>query len=240
MAHSWNAPLRPGPRSPVPSPLRCASGTRRRIGALTDGFWSGGIWRIGLAAPGPNVDDGVPIIKSGDVKPGRLHPDLLHRTTNEIESGHKRSRVFPGDIVYSIRGSVGSAEIVPLELPMANLTQDAARVAPREDVVGHWLVHALRCRRLFGQLEAGMSGAAVKGINIRDLKRLRVPTPPAEEQHSVGRALTQATRSTVNLRAKLQLQTLRLAEYRQALISAAVTGQLDVASHQRTPEEAIA
>ena len=45
MAHSWNAPLRPGPRSPVPSPLRCASGTRRRIGALTDGFWSGGIRR---------------------------------------------------------------------------------------------------------------------------------------------------------------------------------------------------
>ena len=33
-----------------PLPLRCGSGTRRRIGALTDGFSSAGIRRIGLGA----------------------------------------------------------------------------------------------------------------------------------------------------------------------------------------------
>ena len=35
-----------------PLPLRCGSGGRRRIGALTDGFWSGGIRLSGLGVPG--------------------------------------------------------------------------------------------------------------------------------------------------------------------------------------------
>ena len=48
MALSWSAPLPPGLPSPVPSPLRCVSGGLRRIGALTDGSWSGVIRRTGL------------------------------------------------------------------------------------------------------------------------------------------------------------------------------------------------
>ena len=194
----------------------------------------------GIVLPGPSVEDGVPIIKSGDVKPGRLLPDLLDRTTHDIESRYVRSRVFPGDIVYSIRGSVGSAEIVPAELPMANLTQDAARVAPGPGVDRNWLLYSLRCNRLFGQLEAGMSGAAVKGVNIRDLKRLRIPTPPSGEQLLIGQALANKTHTVDQLESKLSAQLDMLAEYRQALITAAVTGQIDVTADAPDPEEAMA
>ena len=47
---SWNAQLPPAPPRMGPLPLRCVSGTRRRIGALTDGFSSGGIRRTGRGA----------------------------------------------------------------------------------------------------------------------------------------------------------------------------------------------
>ena len=43
----------------------------------------------GIVLPGPNVDEGVPIIKSGDVKPGCLQPDLLHRTTRYVRSSRQ-------------------------------------------------------------------------------------------------------------------------------------------------------
>ena len=38
----------------------------------------------GIVLPGPNVDDGVPIVKGGDVSLERLRMNLLKRTTREV------------------------------------------------------------------------------------------------------------------------------------------------------------
>ena len=123
----------------------------------------------GIVLPGPNVENGVPIVKGGDVSGNRLRLDSLSRTTFEIESGYARSRLRRGDLVYAIRGSIGEVAVVPAELEGANLTQDAARVAFTPKTHGPWLLHALKSMAVFRQLEAGALGATIKGINIRDL-----------------------------------------------------------------------
>jgi len=40
----------------------------------------------GIVLPGPNVEDGVLIVKGGNCEPGRLRVELLSRTTREIEA----------------------------------------------------------------------------------------------------------------------------------------------------------
>ena len=70
----------------------------------------------GIVLPGPNVEDGVPIVKGGDVAADRLRLDLLNRTTKEIEVGYIRSRLRGGDLVYALRGSIGEVAWVPDEL----------------------------------------------------------------------------------------------------------------------------
>jgi type I restriction enzyme S subunit len=88
----------------------------------------------GIVLPGPNVDEGVYIVKGGNCEPGCLQPERLSRTTHEIDAAHSRSRLRANDIVFAIRGGVGAAEVVPPGLEGANLTQDAARIAPADDV----------------------------------------------------------------------------------------------------------
>jgi type I restriction enzyme S subunit len=131
----------------------------------------------GIVLPGPNVDVGVPIVKGGDVKPGRLTLSSLCKTTHEIEAGYARSRLRAGDLVYSIRGTIGDVEIVPQEIEGANLTQDAARIAPARGIQNSWLRYTLEADPVFRQLEIGSPGAAVRGINIRDLKKALIPLP---------------------------------------------------------------
>ncbi|RWG08630.1 MAG: restriction endonuclease subunit S, partial [Mesorhizobium sp.] len=97
----------------------------------------------GIVLPGPSMEEGPMIVKGGDVKPGRLHPDRLCRTTYEIEAGYVRSRLRSGDLVISIRGGIGDIEVVPSEIDGANLTQDAARIAPGSRVDREWLRYAL-------------------------------------------------------------------------------------------------
>jgi type I restriction enzyme, S subunit len=182
----------------------------------------------GIVLPGPNVDDGVPIVKGGDVSPERLRLDRLSRTTFEIESGYARSRLRGGDLVYAIRGSIGEVASVPGELEGANLTQDAARVAYTRSIYGPWLLYALKSTAVFSQLEAGALGATIKGINIRDLKRALIPVPDRAEQETIGAFLDHETAKIDSLLAKVREGIERLKEYRTALISAAVTGKIDV------------
>jgi type I restriction enzyme S subunit len=182
----------------------------------------------GIVLPGPNVEDGVPVVKGGDVAPGRLRLVLLNRTTREIESGYVRSRLKAGDIVYAIRGSIGSVELVPEELCGANLTQDAARVSPKPDVDGCWLLYALRAQCAFGQVDASAMGATIRGVNIRDLKRVILAVPPLKEQSEIASYLSRAISTLDEIIFKTREQIAKFQEYRTALISAAVTGKIDV------------
>ncbi len=182
----------------------------------------------GIVLPGPNVDVGVPIVKGGDVSPTRLKLGSLNKTTFEIESRYVRSRLQGGDLVYAIRGSIGEVEMVPDELEGANLTQDAARVAYTKATNGSWLLYALRSTVVFGQMEAGALGATIKGINIRDLKRVLVPVPPESEQIEIANFLNAEAGQFEKLSSKILAAVHHLKEFRTALISAAVTGKIDV------------
>lgn len=182
--------------------------------------------QYGIVLPGPHVDDGVPIVKSGDCHPDRLHPELLNRTTREIEAGYVRSRLRPGDLVIAIRGSVGMTAIVPPVLELANLTQDAARIAPIEEVDRRWLLYALKSAGVWAQLEAGVLGATVKGINVRDLKRPKLPVPPPEEQIAIADFLEREVGKIDAVEAAVTGHIERLRRYRQAVITAAVLGQV--------------
>jgi type I restriction enzyme S subunit len=189
----------------------------------------------GIVLPGPNVEDGVPIVKGGDVTPGRLRLELLNKTTREIESRYVRSRLLGGDLVYAIRGSIGMVEIVPDEIEGANLTQDAARISPGPAVFGRWLLYALKSKTTFAQLDAGAMGATIRGINIRDLKRAVVQVPPLAEQQDIADYLDRETAKIDALVRKVREHIEKLREYRTALISAAVTGKIDVREEIDTP-----
>jgi type I restriction enzyme S subunit len=182
----------------------------------------------GIVLPGPNVEEGVPIVKGGDISPERLRLDLLNRTTFEIESGYVRSRLCGGDLVYAIRGSIGEVAVVPEELQGANLTQDAARIAYNAATHGLWLLHALKSMPVFAQLESGALGATIRGINIRDLKRASIPMPPRREQERIARFLEDEVAKIKSLTAKVRDAIARLQELRTALISAAVIGKIDI------------
>lgn len=182
----------------------------------------------GIVLPGPDVEDGIPIVKGGDVKEHRLKLELLNRTTADIEAPYARARLRPLDIVYSIRGTIGDAEVVPDVLLDANITQDVARISPSHGIQTRWLLHVMKSKPVFVQLEQRSLGAAVRGINIFELKRARVPVPPAHERNAIAAFLDAETAKLDALAAEAERAIGLLTERRSALIAAAVTGQIDV------------
>jgi type I restriction enzyme S subunit len=185
----------------------------------------------GIVLPGPDVGEGVPILKGGNVKPSRMNLSAMARTTPEIEAPYARARLKEGDLVYSIRGTIGDCEPVPAELERSNITQDVARIAIGSDFCARWARWALLASAIRDDLACGSLGATVRGINIFDLKRASIPTPPLSEQIEISEFITDETAKLDTLTAEAQHAIDLLQERRSALISAAVTGQIDVRPH---------
>ena len=182
----------------------------------------------GIVLPGPNVPEGVPLVKGGDVSNNRMHPNLLNKTTLEIEAPYARARLSGGDVLLTIRGRYGDAALVPDVMSGANITQDIARIAPRPEIDSKWLLRVLQSQPIVRKMFNEALGAAVQGVNIRDVKRYQVPLPPPAEQGRLASEIDDRLTTIEEAANSLAQATARLREYRSALITAAVTGQIDV------------
>jgi restriction endonuclease S subunit len=70
--------------------------------------------------------------------------------------------------------------------------------------------------------------AAQPGLAIDKIKELPIPLPPLPEQQAIAAFLDHETAKIDTLVSKVETVIEKLKEYRTALISAAVTGKIDV------------
>lgn len=66
------------------------------------------------------------------------------------------------------------------------------------------------------------------------MSKIRIPYPPLDEQRKVGEVIDQIEQSYKPILEKNQISIDRLKEYRSALITAAVTGQIDVSTYAKS------
>jgi type I restriction enzyme S subunit len=182
----------------------------------------------GIVQAGPHRPDGIPYIKTSDMSGKVLPTEGYDRTSEEIHNQYDRSHVRPGDLVLAIRATVGKTLPVPEGLPEANLTQGTARIAPGEKMDRRYFFYLLNSPRAQQHFESRSKGATFSEVTLGMVRDFPVPVPPVEEQRAISDALDAQTSRIDNLRQRIRSAIELLQEKRQALITAAVTGQIDV------------
>lgn len=143
----------------------------------------------GILMPGTGVDDGVPVIKVKDIFGGVICLDNILLTDPRIDAAYKRSRLRQGDLLVTIRGTTGRVAVVPAVLDGGNITQDTARIRLNNEYHSSFFFYVLQSEKVQSQVDLQTLGQAVKGINIADVRKLRVPTPHPDEQLRICRIL---------------------------------------------------
>ncbi len=103
-------------------------------------------------------------------------------------------------------------------------SEHAVVMSPEGTNVVEWcaaLLEAMNLNRL-------SVAAAQPGLAVDRLRELRIPVPPVAEQHAIAAFLGRETSRINALAARVNQAMDRLNEYRMSLISAAVTGKIDV------------
>ncbi|MEV3921127.1 restriction endonuclease subunit S [Actinomadura coerulea] len=182
----------------------------------------------GIVQAGPEIQDGIPYIKTGDLE--NLRINSLSRTSREIHNQYKRAAVHPGDIVMAMRASIGAVALVPDDIPEANLTQGTARIAARQGIDRRWLLQALQARSVQEQCQVRAVGSTFRTLNIWDLRRVVINVSPERTRDQQLDYLESSLARHRAITSSAVKQGVLLAERRQALITAAVTGQFDVST----------
>jgi len=86
----------------------------------------------------------------------------------------------------------------------------------------------LRLRSMTQELDRLCFGSTVKTIGMPDVRTLATPVPPVKEQQAIIEHVKTETTKLDTLTTETQRAIDLLQERRTALISAAVTGQIDV------------
>src|SRR5262249_4458313 len=94
--------------------------------------------------------------------------------------------------------------------------------------IGQWLATALRSDYGQSALRWSQTGALHPHLECGHVREIRVAFPPVPEQRAILRKLADALRQVDAMMAKIDEAISRLKELRIALISAAVTGKIDV------------
>jgi type I restriction enzyme, S subunit len=150
----------------------------------------GTIVTYGIVQAGEEFPGGVPYIRTGDIVDGEIVTAGLRHTDPVIAAKFGRSRVEAGDIVMSIRATVGTTALVPPELDGANLTQGTGKISPSVKTDRLYLLNFLRASGTQHWISLQIKGATFREITLTRLRELPVAVPPITLQREFARRVT--------------------------------------------------
>lgn len=166
----------------------------------------------------------VPYLRAGHLS---LVPDELPRmwaSPREVV----QYRVETGDILVAEGGDVGRVGFVPLSAAGALIQNSLHRVRPRGGRDRRFLAYVLEAVYLGDWLEVLCNKSTFGHLTVEKLKALRVPDPPVAKQRAIADYLDAESAHIDALVEKTKRMGEMLSEHRQALITAAVTGELEI------------
>jgi len=127
--------------------------------------------------------DGVPFLRSQNVRPNRFDPKGLMHVSPEFHQRIIKSRLLPGDVVVVRSGSVGTACVVPDAVSEANCS-DLVVVQRPTGADPHFLAYYMNSLAQ-RDVRAGQVGVALTHFNTKSVAALPIPVPPLSEQRRI-------------------------------------------------------
>jgi type I restriction enzyme S subunit len=182
------------------------------------------------------ADEGLPFIYGGDIREGLIDWQNARRIDETSSSLNAKTRLQAGDLLTVRVGAPGITAVVPPECDGGNCA--SVMLIRKGDFESRWLCYAMNTRIVRFQVEVVQYGAAQEQFNIAHAVNFWIPTPPSSEQAAIASFLDRESHLFDSLITEATQAITLLRERRAALISAAVTGKIDVRAFVSTTQEA--
>ncbi|SIQ24889.1 restriction endonuclease subunit S [Marinobacterium stanieri] len=173
------------------------------------------------------VDNGIPCFRSLNVKENSIEERDFVYISKASNSDLIKSQVFQGDILVVRSGQPGKAAVVLAKHDGYNCI-DLIIIRKSKKIISDFLCYQINSDVCKKQISSGSGGAIQQHFNVELAKGLYVTFPPLEEQMEISKYIMKQIKAFDSLVKKAEMSIDLMKERRSALISAAVTGKIDV------------
>ncbi|MER2513118.1 MAG: restriction endonuclease subunit S [Nitrosomonas ureae] len=174
------------------------------------------------------ADSGIRYLQSLHIKGNTIRFEVPYFVAEEWSNQHRKSILETGDVLIVQTGDIGQTAVVTEEFAGCNC-HALIIVAPLRPVVdGEWMSWALNSDYGFHTLISIQTGALHPHLNCGNVKDISIPLPSIAEQLRIVEYIKEQIHGFDTLTAEAQRAIDLLQERRAALISAAVTGSIDI------------
>jgi type I restriction enzyme S subunit len=181
-------------------------------------------------------DTGSPFFRSANLHSDRIQPKLTNLAFVQVPAGAaseaRRSRIESDDVLVGITGAnAGWVCLANDDVAGGYVSQHVCLVRPDSHRINsEWLALLIASPSTQNSLMGSQYGGTKTQLSLPDIRDVRIPAIPIQRQVRVVRSIKGQIESIDRQRLLRRRQINLLAERRQALITAAVTGQFDVST----------
>ena len=139
----------------------------------------------GIVQPGAPVSNGVPIIRVNNFRDYRLDLTEVMTVATDVAAKYERTRLFGGEVLLTVVGTVGQVAVVPKNLAGHNVARAVAVIHPLPHVSADWIALCLRSPLAQHLLGSRANTTVQTTINLKDLRALPIPLPPVHERDAI-------------------------------------------------------
>lgn len=172
-------------------------------------------------------DTELPYVRAANIKDGYLDLEDVNSmayTPYEV----MRLDLRAGDLLVVEGGSVGQSALLKEPMPGWSFQKTVNRVRSRRQWSTTYLHYVLSHMRARGHFDLICSGSTIAHLTAEKLRAIKIPVPPPAEQREIADHLDRETAKIDALIAKAERFIELAQERRAALITAAVTGQIEI------------
>ncbi|MFW3172573.1 hypothetical protein [Geodermatophilus sp. CPCC 206100] len=200
---------------------------RRFLRSITDGPFGSSLTSEHYSETGARV------VRLGNLGPARFRPDNDARISLEYFAELRDHAVLPGDLLVAGLGDekqpLGRACVAPDDLGPAIVKADCFRVRLDTDVVSHaYAAWAMSSPPVAAETLVISRGATRARINTAIARDVRIPVPARPDQGAFVAEMERQRAASDGATQALTHGLVLLQERQQSVITAALTGQLDV------------
>lgn len=178
----------------------------------------------GVVQPGPEIENGVPFIRGGDIFDGRIAVNQLRTISRAVSRSYARTQLQGGELLMSLVGYPGEVGIVPDDLVGANIARQAALISLPSPTLTRFVMHYLLSIAGKKQVLGQSLGSAQQVVNLGDLRGVRILLPNDEEMKEISRRV-----DSIDTRLHKDLDLLsKLVQSKVALMDDLLTGRVRV------------
>ncbi len=179
----------------------------------------------GVIKLGPEVDGGVPCLRTSDVKPLRIDSSNVKSIADAISDEYRRTVLRGGEVLVNVRGTLGGVSVVPESMRDWNISREVAMV-PIQKASAEYIAFWIASLPTQNWLTSVVKGVAYSGINIEDLRELPVALPPSEEQQEIIQRVKKLLALADRIESRYEVAKKQVESLTQSILAKAFRGEL--------------